>query len=141
MGRGCGGSGRLRLMRFIIPAGMEHFPVESGYAPAVAAGGFIFLAGQLGRDDQRQVIADPEAQFIRAWNNVVTILNEAGAGVADLVDVVTFHVGMSEHIALFKSVRDRFLLGHTPPWTAIGVSELTRPGLLVEIKCIARLPG
>jgi len=29
--------------------------------------------------------------------------------------------------------------GHTPPWTAIGVSELSRDGLLVEIKCIARL--
>jgi enamine deaminase RidA (YjgF/YER057c/UK114 family) len=128
-------------MRFIVPKGMEHFPRESGYAPGLVESGFLFLAGQLGRDDQRQVIADPEAQFTRAWENVVTILAEAGAGVGDLVDVITFHVGLREHIALFKTVRDRFLQGHTPPWTAIGVAELTREGLLVEIKCIARLPG
>jgi enamine deaminase RidA (YjgF/YER057c/UK114 family) len=128
-------------MRFIVPAGMEHFPTESGYAPAMAEGGFLFLAGQLGRDDQRNVIVDPQAQFTRAWENVVTILTAAGAGVGDLVDVTTFHVGLREHLALYKTVRDRFLQGHTPPWTAIGVSELSRLGLLVEIKCIARLPG
>ncbi|MDB5380362.1 MAG: RidA family protein [Rubritepida sp.] len=128
-------------MRFIVPAGMEHFPIESGYAPAVAEGGFLFLAGQLGRDDQRNVIVDPQTQFTRAWENVVTILTAAGAGVGDLVDVTTFHVGLREHLALYKTVRDRFLQGHTPPWTAIGVSELSRLGLLVEIKCIARLPG
>jgi enamine deaminase RidA (YjgF/YER057c/UK114 family) len=128
-------------MRFIVPAGMEHVPIESGYAPAVAEGGFLFLAGQLGRDDQRNVIVDPQAQFTRAWENVVTILTEAGAGVGDLVDVTTFHVGLREHLALYKTVRDRFLQGHTPPWTAIGVSELSRLGLLVEIKCVARLPG
>jgi enamine deaminase RidA (YjgF/YER057c/UK114 family) len=128
-------------MRFIVPKGMEHFPRESGYAPGLAENGFLFLAGQLGRDDQRQVIVDPEAQFTRAWENVVTILTAAGAGVGDLVDVITFHVGLREHIGLFKTVRDRFLQGHTPPWTAIGVTELTRAGLLVEIKCIARLPS
>jgi enamine deaminase RidA (YjgF/YER057c/UK114 family) len=85
-------------------------------------------------------IADPEAQFARAWENVLRVLAEAGAGVRDIVDVTTFHVGLREHLALYKRVRDRFMQGHTPPWTAIGVCELSRPGLLVEIKCVARMP-
>ncbi|NCY24349.1 MAG: RidA family protein [Rhodospirillales bacterium] len=128
-------------MRAIVPPGMEHFPVQSGYAPGMVAGGLLFMAGQLGRDDAMQVIADPEAQITRAWQNVLTILHHAGASVTDLVDVTTFHVGLREHLPLYRQVRDRFMAGHTPPWTAIGVSELSRPGLIVEIKCVARMPG
>ena len=72
---------------------------------------------------------------------MLSILHAAGASVTDLVDVTSFHVGLREHLALYKTVRDRFMQGQTPPWTAIGVSELSRPGLIVEIKGIARLPS
>lgn len=123
----------------VVPASMGHAIEQFGYAPAMRAGDFLFVAGQLGRDDAMQVIADPEAQFTRAWENVATILHEAGGTLRDIVDVVTFHVGLREHLALYKAVRDRFMQGHTPPWTAIGVSELSRPGLLVEIKVTAWL--
>jgi enamine deaminase RidA (YjgF/YER057c/UK114 family) len=119
---------------------MARFPAEFGYAPGLLAGGFLFVAGQLGRDDDLRVIDEPEAQFARAWENVIAILAEAGCGVGDIVDVTTFHVGLREHLATYKRVRDRFMQGHIPPWTAIGVSELSRPGLLLEIKCIAKRP-
>ncbi len=131
------------MSRLIIPPGMEHAVPQFGYAPGLISGGFLFMAGQLGRDDAGDVIADPEAQIARAWQNVRGVLQAAGGDIADIVDVTSFHVGLREHLALYKSVRDRFMQGHTPPWTAIGVSELSRPGLIVEIKCIARLtpPG
>jgi enamine deaminase RidA (YjgF/YER057c/UK114 family) len=54
---------------------------------------------------------------------------------------MTFHVELQRNLPLYKQVRDRFMQGHTPPWTAIGVSELSRPGLILEVKCIARLPS
>jgi len=127
-------------MRLIIPPVMAHAVPQFGYAPGLACGGSLFMAGQLGRDDADQVIADPEAQITRAWENVLTVLSAAGADVVDIVDVTSFHVGLREHLALYKRVRDRFFGGHTPPWTAIGASELSRPGLIVEIKCIAQLP-
>jgi enamine deaminase RidA (YjgF/YER057c/UK114 family) len=119
---------------------MAHCVPQFGYAPGLVANGFLFIAGQLGRDDAGAVIAEPEAQITRAWRNVETILGEAGCTPRDIVDVTTFHVGLREHLTLYKQVRDRFMQGHAPPWTAIGVSELSRPGLIVEIKCIARLP-
>jgi enamine deaminase RidA (YjgF/YER057c/UK114 family) len=118
---------------------MARFPAEFGYAPGMASNGFLFIAGQLGRDDDLRVIEEPEAQFARAWENVLAILTEARCGIRDIVDVTTFHVGLRDHLAVYKLVRDRVMGGHQPPWTAIGVSELSRPGLLVEIKCIARL--
>jgi enamine deaminase RidA (YjgF/YER057c/UK114 family) len=125
----------------ITPPGMEHVLPQFGYAPGLVASGFLFMAGQLGRDDEMRVIEDPQAQITRAWQNVAAILQEAGCTVRDIVDVTTFHVELRRHLALYKQVRDRVMQGHAPPWTAIGVSELSRPGLIVEIKCIARLPG
>ncbi len=126
-------------MQSIVPPGMENFPRDSGYSPGLVCNGFLFMAGQLGRDAAMQVIADPEAQFARAWENVGRVLHAAGLTVADIVDITSFHVGLQQHIGLFKRVRDRFLQGYTPPWTAIGIVELSRPGLLVEIKCTARM--
>ena len=128
-------------MLAIVPPGMENFPQASGYSPGMICNGFLFMAGQLGRDAQMNVIADPEAQFARAFENVGRILAEAGCTVRDIVDLTTFHVGLQSHIALFKQVRDRFMQGHQPPWTAIGIVELSRPGLLVEIKATARMPN
>jgi enamine deaminase RidA (YjgF/YER057c/UK114 family) len=125
----------------VVPARMARLPAEFGYAPGMLAGGFLFVAGQLGRDDELRVIEEPEAQFARAWENVVAVLAEAGCEVADIVDLTTFHVGLREHLPTYKRVRDRFMKGRVPPWTAIGVSELSGPGLLLEIKCIARKPG
>jgi len=125
----------------VTPPGMEHVVAQFGYAPGLIADGFLFMAGQLGRDEEMRVIDDPEAQMTRAWQNVMGILAAGGCGVRDIVDVTTFHVELRRHLALYKQVRDRFMQGHAPPWTAIGVSELSRPGLIVEIKCIARLPG
>jgi enamine deaminase RidA (YjgF/YER057c/UK114 family) len=127
-------------MQPIVPPGMENFPRDSGYMPGMIANGFLFMAGQLGRDAAMNVIADPEAQFTRAWENVLRVLHEAGLGVPDIVDVTTFHVGLQQHIGLYRQVRDRFMQGHRPPWTAIGIVELSRPGLLLEIKCTARMP-
>jgi len=127
-------------MRLIIPPGMEATTARFAYAPGLISGGFLFMAGQLGRDDAGEVIADPEAQITRAWENVRSILEAAGLGILDIVDITTFHVGLREHLPVYRRVRDRVMEGHTPPWTAIGVSELSREGLIVEIKCTARVP-
>lgn len=128
-------------MRPVVPARMARIPEELGYLPGLAANGFLFVAGQLGRDDDLRIIEEPRAQFLRAWENVIAILGEAGCGLGDLVDVTTFHVDMPLHMPLYREVRKQVMGPHRPPWTAIGVSALSRPGLLVEIKCIARLPG
>ena len=121
----------------VVPVGMEVVFDRFGYAPGLSAGGFLFCAGQLGRDSELRVIADPAAQFEAAWANVAAVLAAGGCGFADVVDLTTFHVEMGQHFAVFKEVKDRVFPRQTCPWTAIGVSELARPGLLVEIKVVA----
>jgi len=121
----------------IIPAAMQRIVDTAGYLPAVKVGPTLFCSGQVGRTADLQVIADPEAQFAACWENLRLVLAEAGYGFEDVVDMTTYHVEMSRHFAAFRAVKDRVFPRGTCAWTAIGVSELARPGLLLEIKCIA----
>lgn len=127
--------------RIVVPQSMRNVAEVAGYAPAIIARGFVFCSGQVGRTADLAVIADPAAQFTACWDNLRVVLAEAGCGFADVVDMTTYHVAMSEHMAVFRAVKDRLFPRGTCTWTAIGVSELAQPGLLAEIKCIAMLPA
>ncbi|WP_102224407.1 RidA family protein [Acidimangrovimonas sediminis] len=120
---------------------MAAIVVEKGYAPAVRAGNLLFCAGQVGRDDALEVIDDPEAQFEACWRNLSDVLSAGGCGFGDVVEMTTYHVGMAEHMDLFRAVKNRRFPRGTCAWTRIGVSELAHPGLLVEIKVVALIPA
>ena len=79
-----------------------------------------------------------EAQFTQAFENVQTILSEAGASFDDVVEMVTYHTDMRD-LELFIKVKDRYFTGRYPTWTGVGVTALAMPGLEVEIKCTAWL--
>jgi enamine deaminase RidA (YjgF/YER057c/UK114 family) len=124
----------------VIPKGMQGSYEQLHFAPAVRDGDRLFCSGQIGSGPDGKVSADPEAQFTQAFENVKTVLAEAGASFADVVEMTTFHVGFSQHIAAFMGVKDRYVAAPYPAWTAIGVSELAFGGL-VEVKVTAHLPG
>ena len=124
--------------RDIIPPGMENIFERFRYAPGVLIDDTLYIAGQVGRDEQLQVVEGTEAQFAQAFENVGKVLTAAGAGFDDVVEMVTYHVDMRD-LQLFMQVKDRYFTGRLPAWTGIGVTALAMPGLLVEIKCQARL--
>lgn len=125
----------------VVPDSMVRIFEEYGYAPALRVGPFLYCAGQVGRTADLQVIEDPEAQFVACWENLRTVLAAAGCTFADVIDLTTYHVALPEHFDLFKTVKNRTFPRQTCPWTGIGVQALARPGLLVEIKCTALVPG
>jgi len=125
----------------IVPATMQNIYDGKRYAPAIRVGDLLFVSGQLGRDPELRVIADPEAQFVQLFENVRTVLAAAGATFDDIVELVGYFVAMQRDFALFQAVRDRYITHDFPAQTAIGVSELSTPGLLVELKVVARLRG
>ena len=116
---------------------MKLLAERAGYAPAVKVGATVYCAGQVGRTPELQVIADPEAQFVAAWENLRLVLAEAGCTFEDVVEMTTYHVEMRQHMGVFRAVKDRLFPRGTCAWTCIGVTELAHPGLLVEIKCVA----
>lgn len=124
----------------IIPAGMEPVVATSHYSPAVRVGTILYCSGQVGRDHDLQVIADPERQYRAAFDNVGRILTTAGATFADVFQLDTFHVSFDD-FELFQRVKDDYLTAPPwPAWTGVGVDALALPELLVEIRCLATLP-
>jgi len=121
----------------IVPDRMQAIIERAGYAPAVKVGTTVFCAGQVGRTPELEVISDPEAQFLACWENLRSLLDAAGCTFEDVVDMTTYHVQMSAHMPIFREVKNRVFPRGMCAWTAIGVSELAHPGLLVEIKCVA----
>jgi len=124
----------------VVPKGMEIAYERFHFAPAVRAGGLLRCSGQLGTDERFVVAsAEPEAQFVQAFENVKSVLAAAKLDFSDVVEMTTFHVGLRQHLATFLAVKDRYFSAPWPAWTAIGISELAAPGALVEIRVTARL--
>jgi enamine deaminase RidA (YjgF/YER057c/UK114 family) len=125
----------------IIPDAMRRTVdvYQSSPAVSVAGGRLIFVSGQVGGDEAGQPVADPEAQFVAAIENLREILEEAGATLADVVEITTYFTSMAD-LQVFANVKERFFTTTPyPAWTAIGVNELAVPGLRVEVKATASL--
>ncbi len=122
----------------IIPPGMEIIRERFHYAPGVLVDDTLYIAGQVGRNERLEVVSGTEAQFTQAFENVGRVLAAAGASFDDVVDMITYHVDMRD-LQLFMQVKDRFFTNRVPAWTGIGVTALAMPGLIVEIKCVAKL--
>ncbi|MBK79806.1 MAG: hypothetical protein CMQ43_02660 [Gammaproteobacteria bacterium] len=121
----------------ILPAADRHAYDSFHFAPAVRHGGLLLCSGQLGLDADGAVPAEPAEEFRLAWQAVGRILEAAGLGFDDVLELTTFHVGLRDHLRAFLAVKDEFLQAPWPAWTAIGVSELAVPGARVEIKVTA----
>jgi enamine deaminase RidA (YjgF/YER057c/UK114 family) len=136
----------------IIPKGMEILYEKFHYCPGIKIGNTLYISGQVGRDKNLQVIEDTEAQFVQAFENVKMVLEAAGASFDDVVEMVSYHVTeitpttershlAIPHLPLFKQVKERYFINAYSTWTAVGVTALSRPGLMLEIKCTAIIPS
>lgn len=136
----------------IIPPGMEIIYEKYHYCPGIKVGNTLYISGQVGRDENLQVVEDTEAQFVQAFENVKKVLLAAGASFDDVVEMITYHVTRTNvatdseaqqltipHLPLFIQVKDRYFTNQFPTWTGVGVTGLSTPGLIVEIKCTAVL--
>jgi enamine deaminase RidA (YjgF/YER057c/UK114 family) len=111
------------------------------YSPGIIVSGarLLLVSGQVGRDAELGVIADPEAQFTKAFENLEAVIREAGGTLADVIEITTYLTSM-EHLPLVAKVKERFFTSEPyPAWTGIGVSELALPRLLLEVKATAAL--
>ena len=75
-------------------------------------------------------------QFHRAGGGVGHI-EAAGASLADVVELMTFHTELQADMQAFARVKDQYFPDRYPSWTAVGTTELALPGLRVEIRAVA----
>jgi enamine deaminase RidA (YjgF/YER057c/UK114 family) len=112
---------------------------EFQYSSAVKAGGLVFVAGQIGLNPDGSIPETPEQQFVNAFERLKLALEETGCQMGDLVELVSYHVGLntSNHLAEFIKVKEKYVPAPFPTWTTLDIAGLARPGLIIEIKAIA----
>ncbi len=125
--------------RVIVPEGMENIYDSFHYAPGILVGNTLYLAGQVGRNADLNVVEGAEAQFTQAFENVGKVLSAAGATFDDVVELETWFAEDMAELKTFMAVKDRFFTNRYPTWTGFAVKGFSMPGILVEIKCKAIL--
>ncbi len=121
-------------------------PKPPGYSYVVEATGpvrTIYLAGQLGVDMDNKFVGAPgdfSAQCVKAHDNLTLALAAAGAKWSDVVKINNYLVDITDNMAAYREIRNRYLNPKAPPAsTTVGVPALARPGGLFEVEAIAVL--
>ena len=125
--------------RAIFP---ENGPRPGGpYSPAILSGGFVFVAGQVGRDPATGQLAGDtiEAQTRQTLENVGTLLRAAGCDFSSVVKANAY-LTRPEFFQPFNAIYQEYFPEPRPARTTVA-SRLVDDGLLLEVDVIARLPG
>jgi enamine deaminase RidA (YjgF/YER057c/UK114 family) len=112
---------------------------DYGYADARRSGKLLFISGQIGMGADGTVPKTPAEQFRLAFAALGEVLKSNGLAPKDIVDLCTYHTGLSDDMETFVVAKKEFLGEALTAWTAIGVQALAVPGALVEIRAIAEL--
>ena len=127
---------------FLQPPG---WAPAKGYANGVAARGtLVFVGGQIGWNAQQQFETDDFiAQTRQTLQNVVAVLEEAGAGPEHMVRMTWYVIDRVEYNARLKELGAAYreVIGkHVPAMTCVEVAALMEARAKVEIEVTAVLP-
>ena len=108
------------------------------YSQAIAAGGFVFVSGQLGLNPGDKAISGGiEEQTERIFVNLGAILAEAGTGLDRLVKTTVFLQNLDDFQAM-NGVYASHVGDRPPARSTVEVAKLPS-GALVEIEAVALL--
>ena len=121
------------------------------YPHARKVGGLLFLSGVGPRkknnrdipgvelDGQGNILSyDIEAQCHSVFNNVCTILEDAGSSWNQLVDVTVFLTNMKDDFEIYNQIYAEYFKENQPSRTTVEITSLPTP-IAIELKCIAVL--
>jgi len=117
------------------------WPRPKGYANGMAGSGrTVFVAGQIGWDEQGRFADGLAGQIEQALRNVLAVLAEAGAGPPHIARMTWYVTDIPAYRACAPALGPvwRALLGkHFPAMAVVGVTELVEARALVEIEATA----
>jgi 2-iminobutanoate/2-iminopropanoate deaminase len=110
------------------------------YSPAVKAGDFLYVSGQIGiRDEKGNEINDIEGQTRQCLHNIKHILATAGLTLDDVVKVTVFLRNVDDFDRMNQVFRTYF--PQNPPTRSTAIAGLPKPEMLVEMEGIAYYPA
>ena len=108
------------------------------YTPAVRAGDFVFVSGQLGMRDGSLVDGGVAGQTAQAVANLAERLAEMGASLTDVVKTTCFLIDM-DTFTTFNAAYVEAFGDHRPARSTVEVSALPG-GMAVEVEAWAYKP-
>lgn len=113
-------------------------------------GDFIYVSGTSSRradntlagvtvDEMGTTDLNIREQTAAVLDNIDSILKEAGASIADVVDVTSFLVNMND-FGGYNEIYAQYFDYDGPTRTTVAVHQLPHPHLLIEIKAVAYKP-
>ena len=124
----------------LAPAGMEGSYHNVHYTPVVRVGDMVIISGiPAGRGDTY------EAKVRWMFEQLKVHLETAGATLADVVELTTFHAeatgpeSFGAEFARFAPIHHEYFPDNYPAWTAVGTTALLQPGAPVEMRAMAIL--
>jgi enamine deaminase RidA (YjgF/YER057c/UK114 family) len=119
-------------------------PAGFSYGYEVRSGRLLFVAGQVARDAQNNVVGagDLPAQFRQVCENWKTVLTAAGAAFTDVVKLTIYVVDVDDykrHGRAIGAVYREYFGKHFPAMTLVGARDLydRADGCLIEIEGVA----
>lgn len=102
----------------------------------------VVTAGQIAYDDDAEIVGvgDIEAQTRKAFENLETALDSAGASTDDVFKL-RYSITEREYYETVKEVREEYFSDPFPTGMLAVVNGLADPRLLVEIEALAAVPG
>lgn len=121
-----------------VQPGTDAPPPAGAYSPAVRAGDFVFVSGQVPKDPATgHIEGDVGQQTRRVLENLRTVLGSAGATLDDVVSVTAYLSDIRDWEA-FNAVYSEIFQPPYPTRTTLGAGL---HGFLVEINAIAYVGG
>ncbi len=125
--------------RFIVPPNGP--PAVGPYSPAVAAGGFLFVSGQIPIHPQTGELIKKtfESQVRQTLENLKSIVESSGLTINDVVKVTIFVTDLA-NFAELNRIYEEYFTESKPARACIQAAALPK-GVDVEIEAIACFPG
>jgi enamine deaminase RidA (YjgF/YER057c/UK114 family) len=114
------------------------------YGANAAEGRTLHIAGITGHREDGSIDPDLVEQYGAACRSVARVITEAGGDPSDLVSMIIYTTDVDGYRANLSPIGERYreVFGrHYPPMALIGVERLFDPAALVELVCVAVVPG
>lgn len=132
-----------RMVREEMSREMKRMPVTSAqvigpYSPAIRIGGFLFVSGQIGLDQETGQLRNEsiETETRQVLENINRILRAEGFDSSDVVSATVYLKNMNDYAKMNLIYGGYVQEGNYPARATVGVTELPK-GANVEIAVVA----
>jgi reactive intermediate/imine deaminase len=114
---------------------------EFGYSQGWRVDGpasILFIAGQVALAPDGTLVGDGDfdAQCRQVFENLKTVLEQAGATFENLVKVTVYMTDIT-NLQRYREIKAEYVTGRQPASTSLEVTNLAFPPLLVEVEAVA----